>query len=157
MDGSFKKTIDSECGSYYSNSTLLPLNSCNVDITSHLVVLGISGKRGRSGAGQVSERDLILNRGGLFDKSEEFISALTICPKHRKELSTDWPRKKRYTCGYPTHKGIAKQINNPRRINLNVSQEIFKQHGAVVPAGTGRYLLIINVAKLFACHLIYFL
>ena len=114
---------------------------------SHLVVLGIGGKRGGSGTGQVSERDLILNRVGLFDKNEEFISALTICPKHRKELSTDWPGKKRYTCGYPTHKGIAKQINNPRRINLNVSQEIFKRHGALVPAGTGRYLLIINVAK----------
>ena len=147
MDCSFKKTIGSKCGSYYSDSTVLPLNCCNVDITSHLVVLGISGKRGQSGAGQVSERDLILNRAGLFDKSEEFISALTICPKQRKELSTDWPRKKRYTCGYPTHKGIAKQINNPWRINLNVSQEIFKQHGAVVPAGMGRYLLIINVAK----------
>ena len=146
MDCSFKKTIGSECGSYYSDSTLPPLNSCNVDITSHLVVLGISGKRGRIGAGQVSERDLILNRAGLFDKSEEFISALTISPKHRKELSTDWPEK-RYPCGYPTHKGIAKQINNSRRISLNVSQEIFKQHGAVVPAGTGRYLLIINVAK----------
>ena len=101
MDCSFKKTIGSECGSYYSDSTLLPLNSCNVDITSHLVVLGISGKRGRSVAGHVSERDLILNRVGLFYKSEEFISALTICPKHRKELSTDWPGKKRYTCGYP--------------------------------------------------------
>ena len=111
-------------------------------------MLAISGKHGRSGGGQVSARDLI--RVGLFDKSEEFISALTICPKHRKELSTDWPGKKRYTCGYPTHKGIAKQINNPRHINLNVSQEIFKQHGGVVPAGTGRYLLIINVEKLFA-------
>ena len=144
MDCSFKKTIGSECGTYYSNSTQLPLNSCNVDITSHLVVLGISGKRGRSGAGQVSKRDLILNRGGLFDKSEEFISALTICPKHRKELSTDWPGKKRYTCGYPTHKGIAKQINNPRHINLSFSQAIFKQHGALPPARTGRYLLIIN-------------
>ena len=86
MDCSFKKTIASECGSNYSDSTLLPLNSCNVDITSHLVVFGISGKRGRSGAGQVSERNLILNRAWLFDKSEEFISALTICPKHRKEL-----------------------------------------------------------------------
>ena len=148
MDCSFKKTLGSECGSYYSDSTLLPLNSCNVDIMSHLVVLGISGKRGRSGTGQVSERDLILNRVGLFDNlSEEFISALTIFPKHRKELSTDWPGKKRYTCSYPTHKGFAKQINNPRRINLNVSQEIFKQHSAVVPAGTGRCLLIINVAK----------
>ena len=163
MDCSFKKTIGSECGSYYSDSTLLPLNSCNVDITSHLVVLGILKWKTRtkcyvmSFMKQVSERDLILNRVGLFDKSEEFISALTICPKHRKELSTDWPGKIRYTCGYPTHKGIAKQINNPRRINLNVSQEIFKQHGAVVPAGTGRYLLIINVAKWFACHLVYFL
>ena len=138
MDCSFKKTIGSECGTYYSDSTLLPQNSCNVDITSHLVVLGISG------AGQVSERVLILNRVGLYDKSEEFISALTNCPKHRKELSTEWPGKKRYTCGYPTHKGIAKQINNPWRINLSFSQAIFKQHGAVPPARTGWYLLIIN-------------
>ena len=61
-----------------------------------LVVLGISGKRGRSGAGQVSKRYLILNRVGLFDKSEEFIRAFTICPKHRKELSTDWLGKKHY-------------------------------------------------------------
>ena len=89
MNCSFKKTVGSECGSYYSDSTLLPLNSYNVDITSHLVVLGISGKRGRSGGGQVSERDLILNRVGLFDKSEEFISALTVDLSKAQERTFD--------------------------------------------------------------------
>ena len=73
MDCSFKKTIGFECGSYYSDSTLLPFNSCHVDITAHLVVLGISGKRGRSGAGQVSERNLILNRAGFLIKAKNLL------------------------------------------------------------------------------------
>lgn len=100
MDCFFKKIIGFECGSYYSDFILLLLNFCNVDIMFYLVVFGISGKCGWSGVGYVSERYLILNRVGFFDKSEEFISVLMICLKYRKEFLIDWLGKKCYICGY---------------------------------------------------------
>ena len=81
MECSFKNA-DSICGVFESDSRLLPLNACKSDIKSHLVVLGISGKRGWRSDSSITERELILNRAGLFDLDEEYIGTLTICPKH---------------------------------------------------------------------------
>ena len=106
-----------------------------LDMTSYLVSLSISLKRGWRSSGTITERDLILNRAGHFDLNEEVIASMTICPKHRRELAVEWPGRKRLVCGYPIHKGKNKQILNPRRINMT-SQEIFKIHGVIVPAGT---------------------
>ena len=48
-----------------------------------------------------------LNRVGhigiLLGEEEE---ALTISPKHRKHLTTDWPGRKNYICCYPAHQGL---------------------------------------------------
>ena len=69
---------------------------CKQDMTSRLVSLGISGKRGR-GETEVSESELILNRAGHIGiLREEAKDALTISPKHRKHLTTDWPGRKNY-------------------------------------------------------------
>jgi len=63
-------------------------------MTSHLVSLKISGKRGR-GKTRITKSELVLNRAGLFGRvNEEEIQAMTICPKNRKELTTDTPRRK---------------------------------------------------------------
>ena len=52
-------------------------------MTSRLVSLGISGKRGQ-GEAEVSESELILNRAGHIGiLREEEKEALTISPKHR--------------------------------------------------------------------------
>jgi len=75
------------------------LLACKRDMTSHLVSL--SGKRGRRKIG-ITESELILNRA-LFDTvNEEEIQAMTICPKHRKDLTTDWPGQKGQLCCYPS-------------------------------------------------------
>ena len=69
---------------------------CKQDMTSRLVSLGISGKRGR-GEAEVSESELILNReGNIGILREEEKEALTISPKYRKHLTTDWPGRKNY-------------------------------------------------------------
>ena len=61
---------------------------CKQDMTS----------RGR-GEAEVSESELILNRAGHIGiLREEEKEALTISPKHRKHLTTDWPGRKNYIC-----------------------------------------------------------
>jgi len=96
-------------GSLYGVSGLgtgiLLLLACKRDMTCHLVSLGISGKRGR-GKTRIIESELILNRSGLFGTvNEEEIQAMTICSKHGKELTSDWPGRKGQLCCYPSHKG----------------------------------------------------
>ena len=116
---------------------ILPLLACKRDMTSYLVSLGISGKRGR-GKTRITESELILNRAGRFGTvNEEEIQAMTICPKHRKELTTDWPGRKGQLCCYPSHKGQKRQLSLSRRINASMSAEIFLQFNVVVPIGAG--------------------
>lgn len=57
---------DSVCGPFGANSTILPLVKCEEDMTSHLISLGVSSKRGRRSIPTLSESNLILNRAGLF-------------------------------------------------------------------------------------------
>ena len=103
MDCSFQLE-GSLCGVSRLGTGTLPLLACKRDMTSHLVSLGISGKRGR-GKTRITESELILNRAGLFGTvNEEEIQAMTICPKHRKELTTDWPGRKGQLCCSPSHK-----------------------------------------------------
>ena len=102
----------------------LYLRACKRDLTSHLVSLAISGKRGRGKTG-ITESELILNRAGLFGTvNEEEFQAMTICPKDRKELTTDWPGRKGQLCCYPSYKGQKEQLSFPRRINAILSAEI---------------------------------
>ena len=65
-------------------------------MTSRLVTLGISGKRGR-GEAEVRKSELILTREGhIVILREEEKEALTISPKYRKHLTTDWLGRKNY-------------------------------------------------------------
>ena len=97
MNCSFS-TEESSCSESGVGSAILPLLACKRDMTSHLVSLGISGKRGR-GEAEVSESELILNREGRVSiLREDEKEALTICLKHRKHLTTDWPGHKNYIC-----------------------------------------------------------
>lgn len=101
---------------------LLPLNACKLDLTTHLITLGISSKRGwQSSSTVIGEKDLILSRAGHFHLSDEKIASMTICPKHRQELTVNWPERQRMTCGYPTHKGERKQMRNSRQANVSIS------------------------------------
>ena len=79
---------ESPCSSLGSSTTVLPLDACKQDVTAHLLGLGVSGKRGwRSQSPIITEKELILNRAGHFDLSEDRVAAMTICPKHRRDLT----------------------------------------------------------------------
>ena len=66
-----------------------------VNKTSQLIGHGVTGKRGwRSQSPANTEKELILNRAGQFDLSEDMIATMTICPKHRSNLTVDWPGRK---------------------------------------------------------------
>ena len=129
---------NSSCDVVGSNTTLLPVDACTGDITDHLISLGISLKRGWRSTGASSEKDLILNKSGKFNLGPSETAVLSICPKHRRELTVDWPGRKRNVCGYPKHTGGTKQMKNPRRVNLAMSYQIYTRYGTVTPAGTGK-------------------
>ena len=135
MNCSFRSE-ESPCSLGGPGSVILPLLACKRDMTSHLVSLGISGKRGR-GKTEVSESQLILNRAGLLGVGAEDVQAMTICPKHRRDLTIDWSGRKSELCCHPTHEGSKKRINLPRRVNAAMSEEIFVTFSVVVPIGAG--------------------
>ena len=131
-------SVDSPCGAEGVGLRICPLLSCTRDIESHLVSLGLGSKRGATGS-KISEVDLILNRAGKFDVLEDEKSGMTVCPRHRKSLTTDWIGRKRTVCCHPSHKGQRKGNTQTRRANAKMSQEIFELHNAVVPIGSGSF------------------
>ena len=72
---------DSVCGPFGGNSTILLLVKCEGDMTSHLISLGVSSKRGRRSIPTLSESNLSLNRAGLFGLRLQRTGEITICPK----------------------------------------------------------------------------
>ena len=97
---------ESPCSSYGSSTNVLPLDACKEDITSQLLGLGVSSKLGwRSEGIEIPEKELILNRAGHFDLSQDRVAAMTICPKHKRDLTVDWRGRKSSTCCYPSHEG----------------------------------------------------
>ena len=132
---------DSPCGPVGTSTTILPLEKCTRDMTSHVSNLGISLKRRRSGELKttISEVQLIFNRARLLVQfEEEQIGMMTICPKHRRDLTVDWPGRKRSSCSHPCHKGQRKQMKSFRRINGSMSDGIFAMHKISVPIGSGK-------------------
>ena len=85
---------DSPCGAQGIGSTICPLLSCTRDVESHLITLSLGSKRSTTGS-KISEVDLILNQAGKFLTGEDERRGLTVCPRHRKKLTTDWVGRKR--------------------------------------------------------------
>ena len=81
-------TGDSPCG-HVSEESLMPVDACTIDTTSHLSSLRISGKWGWRDETKLSEKELVLTRAGHFNLSEERTAAMVICPKHQQELTVD--------------------------------------------------------------------
>ena len=124
---------DSLCGSYGNNSTMVPLMKCEEDMSANLITLGVSSNHGQI----MSERDLILNRAGLFGLQSNDIASMTICPKHRRKFTNDWPGRKSTTCCHPFHRGPRKQMKTVRRVNISMSAELYALHQVSVPVGPG--------------------
>ena len=128
---------DSTCSLGDTGSQIVPLLACNLDMSSHLLSLGVSSGQQRSEDEKISEVDLILNRAGQFVATDEEKISMTICPRHRKKLTSDWAGRKSNTCSYPTHRGAHKSMKKPRRVNATLSEEIYQIHHATVPIGSG--------------------
>ena len=64
---------------------------------------------------------LFSTRAGFHLLSEEDRERITVCPKHRYELTTHY-QKLKSSCSYPSHRGEAKKLKTPRRVNKQVSE-----------------------------------
>lgn len=132
---------NSPCSSSGSGSTICTLISCKREISSDL--LSFAGSGSRRGDLCLSEFELILNRSDRSDATQEQINSLTICPKHRHKLTTDWPGRKSKICRYPLHFQTRKRKkttnSSVRRVNAATSKEIKEMHKISVPIGSGKY------------------
>ena len=131
---------DSACGLEGTGLQIVPLLACKLDISLHLLSLGVSlrQQRKRNGDEKVNEVDLILNRAGYSVVTDSEKLSMTIC---LRKLTTDWAGRKSNTCSYPSHRGPRKTIRKPRRVNAILSEEIYQFHHATVPIGSGKYNL----------------
>ncbi|XP_062614656.1 uncharacterized protein LOC134276418 [Saccostrea cucullata] len=82
--------------------------------------------------GDVSEIDLILNRGGLYDVSDYSKQLILVCKEHRDSLGLYWRKKTK--CDYPLHSGVGNVAD--RAVNKNCSSEIFYMFNCLVPIGS---------------------
>ena len=116
---------------------IIPLQSCRKDLSDYLTNLGVSGSRGYGTQNVPVEYDLILNRAGLHNLSKEEKGKITVCPKHRYELTTHF-QKSSSVCCYPSHKTQQHKLKNPRRVNRQISDEIYNWFKVSVPIGSGK-------------------
>ena len=139
MACSFYVMTGTDCGSHprfqkHGNS-IVSLNSCDNDITSHLEQLRVPPSI-------TSEASLILARVGIFDCSS-FLH-LTICPAHRRYLGIYW-RSKIKRCQVPDeiagHRSISKKfVIGDRGLGFFQSKKIMETIKILVPIGAGIYI-----------------
>ena len=130
-------TVDSVCvpTPYAPNELdVIPLKSCRKDLTDYVTYLGVSGSRGLGT--RINKADFILNHAGLHALSEEDRQRIAVCPKHRYLLTTHY-QKLKSSCSHPSRRGEAKILKNPRRVNKQVSEEIYQEFQVSVPIGSG--------------------
>ena len=120
---------DSVCSLEGTGSQIVPLLVCKLDMNLHLLSLGVSSEEQRSQEQNINEVDLILNRGGHFVTTDDEKISMTMCPRHRKNLTADWAGTKSNACSFPTHQGPLKGTRKPHCINTNgnVIVQAFKQ------------------------------
>ena len=88
------------------NTEIIPLIRCTRDVSGYLRTLEASA----SGKKAVTEVKLMINRAGLLICTREEIDKITVCPRDRDYLTTNWPGGKAVRCCYPFH-----EEKNPRR------------------------------------------
>ena len=120
---------------------------CKKDLTDYLTNLGVSGSWGFGT--RINEADVILNRTGLHSLSEGQRDRITVCPKHRHELTTHY-HKLKSSCSHPSHRGEVKKLKNPRRVNKRVSEEIYQEFQVSVPIGSGKYNTEANIQIIYS-------
>ena len=138
---SFKHVVGSSCGFNAKDrkrlTQIIPLLSCTKDISKHLSSLSFSGPK--------NEVDLILSRAAVYNKSEESIKSMTICPHHRATLGISWTRGGSTICRVPvviSEHGKSNRAwpRGDRGLGKQESSIILRNTGVFVPPGSGRLL-----------------
>ena len=131
---------DSPCGPApgQDDVAIIPVKACNKDLSNHFFALGLSGSTGTEQNAQIcSEADILFNRGGYTFPTEKQIEEFTVCPGHRYSLTYGWAGRKRLTCCHPNHSGKRNLQKMPRRINIEMSRNIYILENQTVPVGAG--------------------
>lgn len=127
---SFYSLVNGQCGPSRGRDDYIPLTECNDDTSVHLASCYLSNE-------DLSERDLILARAGLFGLDESHIAKMKICPKHRQGLGKFWRPLR--SCQYPGHTGKAKVITDRHVINFQKAKEINNLFGKNAGVGSRKY------------------
>ena len=127
---SFSAITGGKCGSNRGCVDFVSLNSCNADISSHLMNHHLSREN-------VCEMDLILARAGLLELTDDQIKNMTVCPVHRYTLGKYWRAPK--TCQYPKHHRKKMAIARTHVINFKTAREIKNIFGEALPVGSRKY------------------
>ena len=140
---SFKKLAGGICSSdtRYAKEVILPLVSCERDISRHNHRFGITDVQ--------SEIELILACASVF-KFPSDILTWTICPAHRSSLGIGWRRganRCRVPPGISIHAAKEKARKANRGIGKSESKAILRQTGVFVPVGSGKSTFSILQAK----------
>ena len=131
---SLNAAAGSDCGSSRGLEEFTNLNNCIDDITTHLAKCHLSKE-------QISERNLILMRAGLYCLGEKNIEGMTVCPKHRHAFGKFW--RPPTTCQYPEHAGKTTAVTGAHVINFKIMEEIKVIFGQIIPVGSRKYNLFL--------------
>ena len=111
----------------YQREVVIPLTSCEKDITNHIRSVGVSDIQ--------SEIELICARASIF-KIPRNISSWTICPAHRSSLGIGW-RRGANRCWVPGGISVHGSKGKPRKANRGIgmteSKAILKRTGVFIP------------------------
>ena len=135
MKCSFHRTVD-ECRTIsnrngFDGENVVLVDQCDHDVTPYLQRIQLHTKNKE--LNEISEKDLILNRGISFLDGANPISRanITVCPYHRFKLGIGY-RVMSKKCSHPNHEGKQK---GDRRINKCMSENIRFAYRAAVPIG----------------------
>ena len=120
---SFQRLVGGQCGQDPRSTKvqdLVPLLTCNKDISRHKSSLGLL-----TGSGVDTELELILARSSIFSFPSN-ISDMDICPAHRSSVGTGWRR------------GLARSRTTDRGISEEISRLILRITGIFLPVGSGK-------------------
>jgi hypothetical protein len=138
---SFKKLTGGVCSSdkRYGREVIIPLASCERDISRHTHSVGISDVQ--------SEVELILARASVFSFPKD-ISTWTICPAHRSSLGIGWRRganRCRVPQGLSIHASKGKTRKASRGIGKTDYKTISRRTGVFVPVSSGKSAFISSI------------
>ena len=123
-------------------SVILPLRSCEKDISAHKLTVGVNLVNDVE-----SEVDIILARASTFT-IPSVISDMSICPAHRSSLGTGW-RRGSQRCLVPAelsrHAKEGQLRKADRGINKALSRTILRRTEVFVPGGSGKICDFVNL------------